>query len=85
MRVRMRLCILRADISHTIFDVSSEIFKGWTQDPSSVAQTINGNHISFTTSDLSDAYRLQLPNPNRQIQCPRGFLLRNRYKQCGCV
>ena len=66
----------KADISHTIFDVSSEIFKGWTQDPSSVAQTINRNHIHFTTSDLSDAYRLQLPpHPNRGYNSQGGFYL----------
>ena len=67
----------KADISHTIFDVSSEIFKGWTQDPSSVAQTINRNHIHFTTSDLSDAYRLQPPpHPNdRGYHSQGGFYL----------
>ena len=65
----------KADISHTIFDVSSEIFKGWTQDPSSVAQTINRNHIHFTTSDLSDAYRLQQPGPNRGYNSQGGFYL----------
>ena len=65
----------KADISHTIFDVSSEIFKGWTQDPSSVAQTINRNHISFTTSDLSDAYRLQQPTPHLSYNAQGGFYL----------
>ena len=64
-----------ADISHTIFDVSSEIFKGWTQDPSSVAQTINRNHIHFTTSDLSDARILAPPALTNGLRREEGFYL----------
>ena len=70
-----KIMYFKADISHTIFDVSSEIFKGWTQDPSSVAQTINGNHISFTTSDLSDAYILWPPSPDISYNAQGGFYL----------
>jgi len=64
-----------ADISNTGYGVSSEIFKGWTQDPSSVAQTINRNHIHFTTSNLSDARILAPPAPTNGLRQEEGFYL----------
>jgi len=42
-------------INNTSYDISSNIFNGWTADPASVAQDVSNNHIRFTGSALVDA------------------------------
>ena len=45
-------------INNTSYDISSNIFNGWTADPASVAQDVSNNHIRFTGSALIDARNL---------------------------
>ena len=47
-----------ADIAGVSYDISSNIYYGWTQDISSVAQDVSNNNIRFSSSALADARNL---------------------------
>ena len=43
------------------YDISSNIFNGWTHDPASIAQDVSNNHIHFNVTRLVDANNLGTP------------------------
>jgi len=47
-----------ADIAGVSYDISSNIYYGWTQDISSVAQDVSNNNIRFSSTELVDARNL---------------------------
>ena len=48
----------QADISGVSYDISSNIYYGWTQNASAISQDISNNHIRFSSSALLDARNL---------------------------
>ena len=43
------------------YDISSNIFNGWTHDPASIAQDVSNNHIHFNVTGLVDARNVGTP------------------------
>lgn len=48
-------------VNNTSYDISSNVFNGWTANPTAVAQDVSNNHIRFTISTLIDAQNIGAP------------------------